>query len=186
MCRYPPSLPLPTLPALLPASRWRLHRRSAGIIIFVAPASTPLFHWHCHPCHVVAIVALTLLLSLHPRCRQHHACVFAGVMLALLPSLCSCTPHLPRRCCCQHRLRLLLCRRLLLRPSQASHPADCHVTSPYADASHLLAPQPLLLVVPSTLSLLLLCLLSGWLSCCFSSRCRLQSSSALPPLFIAP
>ena len=82
----------PCRTALLPASCWHLCWRSAGVIAHVAPGSTSLLCWRCHPCCIIAVIVLAFLLpSLHPRCCQHHAGIFAGITLALLPSLHSCT-----------------------------------------------------------------------------------------------
>ncbi len=135
----------PCRTALLPASCWHLCWRSAGVIAHVALGSTSLLCWRCHPCCIIAVIVLAFLLpSLHPCCCQHHVGVFAGITLALLPSLHSCTLPLLRWCCHQHCLRFLLRCCLLLPPSLASHPAGCCLTSPHATTFHLRT-APLLL-----------------------------------------
>jgi hypothetical protein len=72
-------------------------------------------------------------------------------------------------------LRLSLHRHLSSRPSRASCPAGCCVTTHQANASRLPAPLPLITPLPLTAPRL--CLLSGWLlrhlssSCASASRC---------------
>jgi hypothetical protein len=74
------------------------------------------------------------------------------------------------------RLRLLLHRRLSLRLSCASCPADCRVDSRHAAAFR--PPAPLPLIAPQPLTTPLLCLLSSWLSHHFSSCRHLLSACA--------
>ena len=77
--------------ASLPAFRWHCHPCCTGIyaIIFAGAVAvvvlSPLLRWRCHPRCIATVVALALLPLLHPRHRN-----FAGVPLALSPSLLGC------------------------------------------------------------------------------------------------